>query len=104
MSHQAEVGVVARTGAALKLSVKLSVLAVVASGSAWILSAVPAAADDAQIQKLEAEIQKIEARHEAEIKTLQAEIRQLRKERPAATAAARQAGQSAAPTPAGQLA
>src|SRR5579864_3962884 len=105
MSHQAEVGVVARTGAALKLSVKLSILAIVASGSAWILSVVPAAADDAQIQRLEAEIQKIEARHEAEIKTLQAEIRQLRKERPAATAAAaRQAGQSAAPTPAGQLA
>src|SRR5579864_6110380 len=100
MSHQTEEGIVARAGVAGKLSVTLSVLAVVASGSAWILSAAPAAADDVQIQRLEAEIQKIEARHEAEIKTLQAEIRQLRKERPAATAAAaRQAGQSAAPVP-----
>jgi phosphate-selective porin OprO/OprP len=106
MSHQAEEGIVAaRTGIAGKLSVKLSVLMVVMSGSAWALSAVPAVADDAQIQKLEAEIQKIEARHQAEIRTLQAEIRQLRKERPAATApATRQAGQSAAPAPAGQLA
>jgi phosphate-selective porin OprO/OprP len=104
MSHQAGKGIIARTNVAATL--KLSILAVVASGSTWILSAAPAAAaDDVQIQRLEAEIQKIEERHEAEIKTLQAEIRQLRRERPAATAAAtRQAGQSAAPTPAGQLA
>jgi phosphate-selective porin OprO and OprP len=43
----------------------------------------PALADDAAIQKLEAQIQQIEARHQAEISSLQAEIRQLRRQRPA---------------------
>jgi phosphate-selective porin OprO and OprP len=105
MSHQTEQGIVARTGVAGKLSMKLSALAVVASGSVWVLSAAPAVAEDAQIQKLETEIHKIEARHQAEIRTLQAEIRQLRRERPAAAASVqRPAGPSAAPAPPGQLA
>jgi phosphate-selective porin OprO and OprP len=50
--------------------------------SASVLCARPASADDAQIQKLEGEIQQIEARHEAEIKALRAEIRELRQQGP----------------------
>ena len=49
----------------------------------------PARAHDTQLQKLEAEIQTIEAQHEAEIKSLQAEIRQLRRQKPAPVAGSR---------------
>jgi phosphate-selective porin OprO/OprP len=60
----------------------------VAAASVVVLCATPASAQDAQIQKLEAKIEQIEAQHEAEIKALQAEIRQLRRPRPASVAAA----------------
>jgi hypothetical protein len=53
---------------------------------AGVLCATPAGAQDAQVQKLESEIQKIEARHEAEIKSLQAELRQLRRQTPPSAA------------------
>ncbi|MGP0092097.1 MAG: porin [Xanthobacteraceae bacterium] len=61
-----------------------------ASTSAWVLCGPPAGAQDARIQKLEAEIQQIEARHQAEIRALQAQIRQLGRQNPT-TAAATQA-------------
>jgi phosphate-selective porin OprO/OprP len=60
----------------------------IAAAGAWALCATPARAQDAQIQKLETEIQRIEAQHEAEIKSLQAEIRQLRRQKPTSVAAA----------------
>ncbi len=63
-------------------------LILLASTSVWAICGRPAVADDAQIQKLEAEIQQIEARHEAEIRSLRAEIRQLRRQAPGAVAAA----------------
>jgi phosphate-selective porin OprO and OprP len=53
---------------------------------------------------LEAQIERIEARHQAEIKSLQAEIRQLRRERPAAAAAKPRVGPSPERAPSGQLA
>jgi phosphate-selective porin OprO and OprP len=46
-------------------------------------SATSAKAENADIEKLEAQIRRIEARHEREITALQAEIRQLRRGRPA---------------------
>jgi phosphate-selective porin OprO and OprP len=67
---------------------KQSVLVLMVSASAAVFCARPASADDAQIQKLEAEIQTIEARHQAEINSLRAEIRQLRKQGPAVVAVA----------------
>ena len=60
------------------------------SGALWVVAASvalactrPAGAEDAQIRKLEAKIEAIEARHGAEIKSLQAEIRKLRTQKPA---------------------
>jgi len=45
----------------------------------WMTSAASARADDtAALQRLEAQIQRLEARHESEIKALQPEIRRLR--------------------------
>jgi hypothetical protein len=71
------------------------------TSSVWTWCGMPAEAQDAQIQKLEAEVRQIEAQHQAEIKSLQAEIRQLRKQSPAAVAATQGAGvqtpRSAAP-------
>lgn len=60
---------------------------VVVAGSACLFGGGAARADDAQIRKLEAEIARIEARHDAEIKALQGEIRQLRRQKPASVAA-----------------
>jgi phosphate-selective porin OprO and OprP len=58
------------------------------STSIVLLSTAPAAADDAAtLQRLEAKIQQLEARHENEIKALQAEVRRLRREKPASVAA-----------------
>ena len=49
----------------------------------WMTSAASARADDtATLQRLEAQIQRLEARHESEIKALQAEIRRLRRQKP----------------------
>jgi len=49
----------------------------------WMTSAASARADDtAALQRLEAQIQRLEARHESEIKALQAEIRRLRRQKP----------------------
>ena len=67
---------------------------VLISSSACALHAIPAKAQDAQIQRLEAEIQQIEERHQAEIKSLQAEIRQLRKQRPAVAVTKAASGQT----------
>jgi phosphate-selective porin OprO/OprP len=66
----------------------LFILIASASVGAWCGTA--ARAEDTQLQKLEAEIQRMEARHQAEIKSLQTEIRLLRRQKPA-TAAATQA-------------
>jgi phosphate-selective porin OprO and OprP len=68
----------------------LFILVASASVGAWCGTA--ARAEDTGLQKLEAEIQRMEARHQAEIKSLQTEIRLLRRQKPApATAAATQA-------------
>ena len=49
----------------------------------WMTSAASARADDTvTLQRLEAQIQRLEARHESEIKALQAEIRRLRRQKP----------------------
>jgi phosphate-selective porin OprO/OprP len=72
----------------------------IAAAGAWALCATPARAQDVQIQKLEAEIQRIEAQHEAEIKSLQAEIRQLRRQKPTSVAAAPQQQQTTPGQPA----
>ncbi len=74
---------------------------VIVATSALALSGKPASADDAQIQKLEAEIQQIEARHQAEIKSLQAEIRQLRKQKPGTAAVIQAVPGQPAPPPSG---
>jgi phosphate-selective porin OprO/OprP len=58
-----------------------------ASGSLWLVGGARANADDAAtLQRLEAQIQRLEERHQSEIKTLQAEIRQLRRQKPATVA------------------
>jgi phosphate-selective porin OprO/OprP len=59
-----------------------------AATGAVILNATAAGAQDAQLQKLEARIEQIEARHAAQIKALQAEIGQLRRRKQPAVAAA----------------
>jgi phosphate-selective porin OprO and OprP len=63
------------------------------------------AEDAAALQRLEAKMQELEARHESEIKTLQAEIRRLRKEKPATAAATTRqpATQQAAVAPASSI-
>ena len=49
----------------------------------WMTSAASTRADDtAALQRIEAQIQRLEARHESEIKALQAEIRRLRRQKP----------------------
>lgn len=58
----------------------------VVSASAWLLCSTAANAEDAQIKKLETEIQRMEARHQAEIKALRAEIRQLQRQKTGASA------------------
>jgi phosphate-selective porin OprO/OprP len=61
---------------------------VVALTGIWPGSRAAAGTEDAAtLQRLEAQIQRLEARHESEIKTLQTEIRQLRRQKPAAVAA-----------------
>jgi phosphate-selective porin OprO and OprP len=57
-------------------------LILMASASLWALCGRAAVADDAAVQKLEAQIQQIEARQQAEISSLRAEIHALRSERP----------------------
>jgi phosphate-selective porin OprO/OprP len=55
----------------------------VVSTCLWMTSAASARADDtAALQRLEAQVQRLEARHESEIKALQAEIRRLRRQKP----------------------
>ena len=49
------------------------------------------AEDAAMLQKLEAQIQRLEERHQSEIKALRAEIRQLRRQKPPTSVAATQA-------------
>src|SRR5579872_1771790 len=69
------------------------------------LAATGARAEDAAaLQRLEAKMQELEARHESEIKTLQAEIRRLRKEKPATAAATQPRGSrtAAVSPPAGE--
>jgi phosphate-selective porin OprO and OprP len=82
--------------------VRRSLVILVASSNAWLLSGAAAAAEDAQIQKLEAAIARIEARHEAEIKSLQAEIRQLRRQKPASVATAQVSPGPVSQAPSGQ--
>ncbi len=61
---------------------------VVALTGIWPGSGAAAGTEDAAtLQRLEAQIQRLEARHESEIKTLQAEIRRLRRQKPATVAA-----------------
>jgi phosphate-selective porin OprO and OprP len=69
--------------------------------SAAILLAAPGArADDAAaLQRLEAKMQELEARHESEIKTLQAEIKRLRREKPATTTVAARRPAATEPPP-----
>jgi len=67
----------ARTHARYGISILL------ASTSVWMPGGASASADDtATLQRLEAQIQRLEARHESEIKALQAEIRRLRRQKP----------------------
>ena len=74
----------------------------VASAGAWMACAGPAAAEDDAVRRLEAEIQRIEARYEAAIRSLQTEIRKLRAAKPAAVPAALAAASAGAPTVPGQ--
>ena len=61
---------------------------VLASGLVWSGSGASASADDAgTLQRLEAQIRRLEAQHQNEIKALRAEIRQLRRPKPATVAA-----------------
>src|ERR1700752_4128936 len=68
-------------------STRLNLSALFVSGAVWIASTSARAEDAVTLQRLEAKIQQLEARHENEIKTLRAEIRRLRKQKPAAAAA-----------------
>jgi len=63
----------------------LSIL--VGTSAIWLLCVGVARAEDADIKKLQAEIQKIEARQKQEIEAMQAEILRLRKQRPPSIAA-----------------
>jgi hypothetical protein len=63
------------------------VVVILAAGGACILCAPAVRAEDTRIERLEAAIERIEARHQAEIHSLQAEIRQLRRQKPATAAA-----------------
>jgi phosphate-selective porin OprO/OprP len=68
-------------------STRLNLSALFVSGAVWIASTTARAEDAVTLQRLEAKIQQLEARHENEIKSLQAEIRRLRKQKPVAAAA-----------------
>jgi len=72
---------------AARMRARSSLLILLASTSAWIWCATSARAEDPAIQKLEAEIQRMEKRHQAEMKALQVEIRQLRQQKPATATA-----------------
>src|ERR1700732_3872826 len=58
------------------------------------------AEDAATLQKLEAQMQRLEERHQSEIKALRAEIRQLRRQKPATAVAAKQEPPTDQPRPA----
>ena len=62
------------------------VVVILAAGGACILCAPAVRAEDTRSERLEAAIERIEARHQAEIHSLQAEIRQLRRQKPATAA------------------
>ena len=59
----------------------MALAALMGSSSLLALCGGPALAQDGTIQTLEAEIRRMEARHQAEIKALQDQIKQLRKDR-----------------------
>ncbi len=72
---------------------------VVTATGVSLLGVVSPRADDAGIERLEAEIRRMEERHQAEITALQAQIRQLRRQKPApATTAATPPVRQAAPS------
>jgi phosphate-selective porin OprO/OprP len=72
-----------------RASVSCAVSVLLASSSVWLISAAAAHADDtATLQRLEAQIQRLEERHGNEIKALQAEIRRLRRQKPTTAATA----------------
>jgi len=81
---------IARARVAVGTAARRTVPILLSAAGLWAVCGAPARAEDVQIQKLEAEIQRIEAQHEAEIKSLHAEIRQLRKQKPTSVAAAPQ--------------
>ncbi|MBU6462995.1 MAG: hypothetical protein KGK01_18530 [Bradyrhizobium sp.] len=58
----------------------------IATSVVWLAGTSARADDNAALQRLEAKMQELEARHESEMKTLQAEIRRLRKEKSTAAA------------------
>lgn len=73
--------------AALHAARRRSLSVALASAGVAMVCGTAAKADDAEIKKLEAEIRRMEVRHQSEIRALQAEIRQLRREKPAAVVA-----------------
>jgi phosphate-selective porin OprO/OprP len=72
-----------------RASVSAAASVLLTSSGVWLMGAATARADDtATLQRIEAQIQRLEERHGNEIKALQAEIRRLRRQKPATEAAA----------------
>jgi phosphate-selective porin OprO/OprP len=84
----------------MRLFARRGVSILLATTSIGLMYGATARAEDAAtLQKLEAQIQRLEERHQSEIKALRAEIRQLRRQKPATSVAATQAPPPDQPRP-----
>jgi phosphate-selective porin OprO and OprP len=84
----------------MRLFARRGVSILLAATSIGLMYGATARAEDAAtLQKLEAQIQRLEERHQSEIKALRAEIRQLRRQKPPTSVAATQAPPPDQPRP-----
>ncbi len=84
----------------MRLFTRRGVSILLATTSIGLMYGAAARAEDAAtLQKLEAQIQRLEERHQSEIKALRAEIRQLRRQKPPTSVAATQAPPPDQPRP-----
>jgi phosphate-selective porin OprO/OprP len=84
----------------MRLFARRGVSILLATTSIGLMYGTTARAEDAAtLQKLEAQIQRLEERHQSEIKALRAEIRQLRRQKPPTSVAATQAAPPDQPRP-----
>ncbi|HZE55891.1 MAG TPA: porin [Bradyrhizobium sp.] len=84
----------------MRVFTRRGVAILLATTSIGMVCRSPARAEDAAtLQKLEAQMQRLEERHQNEIKALRAEIRQLRRQKPPTSVAATQAPPTDQPRP-----